>query len=426
ATPPPSCCRTWPAASPVRSCTWTEDFQTTWRAWTETRPRGHGTDAAVSACDRPTVVSIENAPGSGRNQGLESWRTRGDSNPRYAIHVYTLSRRAPSTTRPPVLHACTPWRQAKSAILTEECKIRQRARTGRHAPVNRVPPDGSGGAQAHGNGHPHAAHHALDIAGDQVDLQVDGRADFQVAQRRDLHGMGDQVDGDFRAFFLVVHAVDRQADAVDRDRALVGQILRQVGRDDDAQFRRFLDRIEAGHAAHTVDVAGNQVPVQAVAQPQGMLQVDLAGTVQAAGAIQAFARDIDFERIPMQGDDRHAGPLDGDRIAQACRRQRQAAGLDGQAHARVFAIPEGADFGDAAHGRDDTSDHGAILFSNRMLRLTSGSVPDPAAAGACPGPAAGRRGIRTGRPGPGWPRAWAVPPGSGRRPGRWAPDSSPI
>jgi len=30
-------------------------------------------------------------------------------------------------------------------------------------------------------------------------------------------------------------------------------------------------------------VAGNQVPVQAVAQPQGMLQVDLAGTVQAAG-----------------------------------------------------------------------------------------------------------------------------------------------
>src|SRR5690606_31517869 len=31
------------------------------------------------------------------------WRTEGDSNPRYAIHVYTLSRRAPSTARPPVL-----------------------------------------------------------------------------------------------------------------------------------------------------------------------------------------------------------------------------------------------------------------------------------------------------------------------------------
>src|SRR5690606_15087379 len=56
------------------------------------------------------------------------WRTEGDSNPRYAMNVYTLSRRAPSTTRPPVLidHklkvAITHWPEiakAKSAILTE-------------------------------------------------------------------------------------------------------------------------------------------------------------------------------------------------------------------------------------------------------------------------------------------------------------------
>ena len=31
------------------------------------------------------------------------WRRERDSNPRYAINVYTLSRRAPSTTRPPLL-----------------------------------------------------------------------------------------------------------------------------------------------------------------------------------------------------------------------------------------------------------------------------------------------------------------------------------
>ena len=30
------------------------------------------------------------------------WRRGRDSNPRYAINVYTLSRRAPSTTRPPL------------------------------------------------------------------------------------------------------------------------------------------------------------------------------------------------------------------------------------------------------------------------------------------------------------------------------------
>ncbi len=31
-----------------------------------------------------------------------NWRREGDSNPRYAINVYTLSRRALSTTQPPL------------------------------------------------------------------------------------------------------------------------------------------------------------------------------------------------------------------------------------------------------------------------------------------------------------------------------------
>ena len=35
-------------------------------------------------------------------KSLIVWRTEGDSNPRYACDVYTLSRRAPSTARPPV------------------------------------------------------------------------------------------------------------------------------------------------------------------------------------------------------------------------------------------------------------------------------------------------------------------------------------
>ena len=35
-------------------------------------------------------------------QALIPWRTERDSNPRYAINVYSLSRGAPSATRPPV------------------------------------------------------------------------------------------------------------------------------------------------------------------------------------------------------------------------------------------------------------------------------------------------------------------------------------
>ena len=43
------------------------------------------------------------------NQGiflLKNWRRGRDSNPRYAINVYTLSRRATSTTHPPLRMAC--------------------------------------------------------------------------------------------------------------------------------------------------------------------------------------------------------------------------------------------------------------------------------------------------------------------------------
>ncbi len=72
--------------------------------------------------------------------------------------------------------------------------------------------------------------HALDIAGDQVDFQVDPAARLQRAQRRVLHGVRDQVDADLAAFGRVGDAVDGEADAVDGDRALVGQVLAQRAR----------------------------------------------------------------------------------------------------------------------------------------------------------------------------------------------------
>ena len=37
------------------------------------------------------------------------WRRERDSNPRYAINVYTLSRRAPSATRTPLRNRATSY-----------------------------------------------------------------------------------------------------------------------------------------------------------------------------------------------------------------------------------------------------------------------------------------------------------------------------
>ena len=44
----------------------------------------------------------------------ESWRWERDSNPRYAINVYTLSRRAPSATRTP--HHGGGWYRKKTSL----------------------------------------------------------------------------------------------------------------------------------------------------------------------------------------------------------------------------------------------------------------------------------------------------------------------
>src|SRR5690606_3191522 len=45
------------------------------------------------------------------------WRRGRDSNPRYAINVYTLSRRAPSTTRTPLRIPVTGRCQFRGALM---------------------------------------------------------------------------------------------------------------------------------------------------------------------------------------------------------------------------------------------------------------------------------------------------------------------
>src|SRR5215208_2944883 len=47
---------------------------------------------------RETKTSVDN----GEFQKIGGWRSGRDSNPRYGFAVYSLSRRAPSTTRPPL------------------------------------------------------------------------------------------------------------------------------------------------------------------------------------------------------------------------------------------------------------------------------------------------------------------------------------
>jgi hypothetical protein len=92
----------------------------------------------------------------------------------------------------------------------------------------------------------------------------------------------------------VCNAVDREADAIDRDRALVGQVARQVGGRQHAQLPALAHLGEVGDPAYAVHMARNQVATQAVVGAQGFFQVDGPGSARP-GLVQRLGRDVDGE-----------------------------------------------------------------------------------------------------------------------------------
>ena len=143
--------------------------------------------------------------------------------------------------------------------------------------------------------------HALDVAGDQVDLQVDAAAGLEPAQRGVLHGVRNQVDADFGAVLHVGDAVDREADAVDGDRALVGQVLAQRAGRQHAQFPAFADRREPGDGADAVDVARDDVAAQPVVGAQGLFQVDGRRASARPAVLSSDSAEMSMVNWPFAG-----------------------------------------------------------------------------------------------------------------------------
>ena len=66
------------------------------------------------------------------------------------------------------------------------------------------------------------AKHSLAVTGNRINLKVDPLTDFQVLQGRDGNRVRNQIDTELRPTRQILDAIDRQTDAIDRDRALVG------------------------------------------------------------------------------------------------------------------------------------------------------------------------------------------------------------
>jgi len=125
--------------------------------------------------------------------------------------------------------------------------------------------------------------------------------------------------------------------------------------------------VERDDLPGAVDMAADQMPVDAVAQAHAFFEVDLAQTVQARGLGQGFGRDIDAEIARRLGRDGHAGAVDCDRIADRDIVEPERGRFDGQAFAKAQLF--GAH--DRARRLDDAGEHETLL-DLRNLALHAG------------------------------------------------------
>src|SRR5690606_9403837 len=158
------------------------------------------------------------------------------------------------------------------------------------------------------------AEQALDIARDEVDLDVDRRAGGIAA--RDRHGerMRNHVDLETAA----LHGVDRETDAVDGHGALAGDVALERRGQLECDARRAAVGGRLDDLGHPVHVAGDEVAVERVAQGERRLEVDAHAGRETAERRdgQRRGRNVGRERLARRLDDRETHAVDGDARAE--------------------------------------------------------------------------------------------------------------
>src|SRR5207248_1139717 len=149
----------------------------------------------------------------------------------------------------------------------------------------------------------------LDVLADQIDLEVHVRELALAGERgRDLRVRDDR---DLEA--APVDAVDGEADAVDGDRALLDDVAQHVGSGADREVEGLAARAHFIDAADAVDVAGDQVAAQAIAEAHRALEVDLRARFVLAerGALERLGAGLDGDAAALGGGHGEADAVDG-------------------------------------------------------------------------------------------------------------------
>src|SRR5690606_7307982 len=127
-----------------------------------------------------------------------------------------------------------------------------------------------------------------------------------------------------------VHAVHREAGAVNRDRALEGDVPGQLARRADAKLHGAGIVFAADDLTHAIHVPADQMTAQPTGGRQGLFQVHPTAALQVgeAGARQGLATDVGPEAVTGQLDGGQTDAVDGDAVAELHVTEIQLAGPD--------------------------------------------------------------------------------------------------
>ncbi len=111
---------------------------------------------------------------------------------------------------------------------------------------------------------------SLDILGEEVGFEVHAVADEQFAERC----VGQRVGNEGHTEAVGLNLDERQTDAINGDRAFVGHLPQQAGRRLKDEMRPVIVIATLDQAAEAIDMAGNEVAAEAVAELERALEVD--------------------------------------------------------------------------------------------------------------------------------------------------------
>ena len=110
-----------------------------------------------------------------------------------------------------------------------------------------------------------------DVFCQDIAFQVDLAPLFQGSQRGGLERVRDQSDAEMG----VVRFDDRQADAIDRDGSFAGHVPHQVDRAREMKESPFSFILAENYGSDGVNVAGDEMPTQAISGTKGSFAIDL-------------------------------------------------------------------------------------------------------------------------------------------------------